>query len=957
MPEAQPKLLGMFDDWLVRRERTFEAWITSKRTGRPSCYKAYSILFVPFALLVLAGLLLELRELIWYVDGLNQYYPFFVREGALIREIVGGLLSGQGLNIPMWEWNSGYGADVLVTFDVFLDPLNLVSAITPPALSEWVFQLLVVLRFYLAGLAFTFYCRTRGENHAGTVLGALLYSLSGAALMAVKWTSGIHALILFPLVLAGAERILADRRPWVFVASFATLAFVSYFFTYMAGILLVGYLAVRVCMVEGERLTPKRFLMWVVRFFGLVVLCLMLAGIVLVPSVMALLQMGRVTDAKAAVPIVYSFDYYLRMLGDFLSIHEVGSDTYQGFGGVAFLACLAFFSRPGNKVLKRALVVLFVLMCVPAFGSLMNGLNYATNRWAWAYALCMALVLTRATPALLRPDARLRGVLVVGTVAYGLLFVIYAFRIEANVAGFAALVVALLVLLVTQGFAARRSVLVLALGLTMCVVGFYMLSKDEGGIGKMQDPAGTSYAMLTSRSANTLARETGDESWWRYDAGQSSINAPTPIYRIRNDSLVLGVRGIDFYNSVYNNGVDAFHTELAVAGDEVNFAYQNLQGRSDLLSLVGVKYYLYRGDGTDALPHGFSEGDVVVERGVADVPYRLHVSRDSLSVGTGHTRVLTSGDYAALSPVERQQALLQAVVLDEKDATGVSAVRADVGGLAFESEDVTSEVASANGVVCEPGRFVVERAGATVTLGTHGKARADTLLYVRGLSYRGIGPSGAHSEEELAAMPWYSRAKMLVEDLSYVEPSHYEIMMSTDVSAKCGYVTNYTPKSHMYGGKDTWLVDLGYADEPAQSVTITFDVPGIYTYESLQVQTQTYDLHPAWLEERRSAMLEEVVQGCNHLSGTIKADEPQILLLTIPYSEGWSAQVDGEPAKLMRADTAFMAIDLPAGEHRIELHYMTPGLVQGAIVSAAGVACLAVLAVVLRWRDRTRDRC
>ena len=104
-------------------------------------------------------------------------------------------------------------------------------------------------------------------------------------------------------------------------------------------------------------------------------------------------------------------------------------------------------------------------------------------------------------------------------------------------------------------------------------------------------------------------------------------------------------------------------------------------------------------------------------------------------------------------------------------------------------------------------------------------------------------------------------------------------------------------------------------------------------------------------------MLEEVVQGCNHLSGTIKADEPQILLLTIPYSEGWSAQVDGEPAKLMRADTAFTAIDLPAGEHRIELRYMTPGLVQGAIVSAAGVACLVVLAVVLRRRDRTRDRC
>ena len=957
MSEDRPKVLEKLDNWLARRERTFATWMTSRRTGRPSCYKAYTILFVPLALFVLAGLLFERRELIWLVDGLSQYYPFFIREGSLIREVVGGLFSGQGLNIPMWEWNGGYGADTLVTFDVFLDPLNLVSAVTPPALSEWVFQLLVVLRFYLAGLAFTFYCEVRGENRSGTVLGALLYSLSGAALMAVKWTSGIHALILFPLVLAGSERILANKRPWVFIASLTTLAFVSYFFTYMAGILLVGYLAVRVCMVEGSRLTPKRFLIWVARFFGLAVLCLLLAGIVLVPSVIALLQMGRVSDVKAAIPIVYSFDYYVRMLGDFLSIHEVGSDTYQGFGGVAFLACLALFSQSDNKVIKRVLLALFVLMCVPAFGSFMNGLNYATNRWVWAYALCMALVLVRMTPVLYAPDARLRGVLVIGTIAYGLLFVIPAFRMEANVAGFAALAVALLALLITQGFVARRSVLVLALGLTMGVMGFYMLSEQEGGIGKMQDPLGASYVMLTSRSANSLAQETGDESWWRYDAGQSSVNAATPIYRIRNDSLVLGVRGIDFYNSVYNNGVDAFHTELALAGDGVNFSYQNLQGRSDLLNLLGVKYYLFRGDGTDALPHGFSEGDVAVERPVADIPYRLNVSHDNLSVGTGYAKVLTSGEYAALSPVEKQQALLQAVVLSDGDAQEVkSATRTDARGLSFESEDVGFEVASATGVTCEPGRFVVASGGATVTLGVRGRSQADTLLYVRGLSYQGIGPSGALSEEERASMSWVRRVRTFFADLSYVEPSRYEIMMTSDVSDKRAYVVNNTPKSHMFGGKDTWLVDLGYSDEPAQAITITFDQPGIYTYESLQVQTQTYGLHDAWFEERRSASLENVVQGCNRLSGVATAKEPEVMLLTIPYSSGWTAQVDGEPAKIMRADTAFMAIELPAGEHRIELRYMTPGLVQGALVSAAGLVCLVALAVVLRRWDRSRAR-
>lgn len=922
-----------------------------------SCYRAFSLLFLPFALLVLLALPLAGRELIWNIDGLGQYYPFFVREGAWIREIVGGLFSGQGLNVPLWEWNSGYGVDTLTSFDVYFDPLNLVSGITPPKLSEWAFQLLIVLRFYLSGMAFIFYCRTRGENRAGTVLGALLYSLCGAAITAVKWSSGIHALMLFPVVLAGAELVLRRERPWVFVASLALLAVMSYYFTYMACILLVGYLAIRVCMVEGKDLTLGRFMRWVGVFAGLVVLCMLIAGIVLVPSVLVVMGMGRVSQAKAAVPLLYSFDYYMRMIGDFLSIHEVGSDTYQGFGGVAFLACLTMFASRGQKVLKRIVLLLFVLMCIPFFGSIMNGMNYATNRWAWAYALCIALVLVRMAPALLELDSRMRTLLVVGTCAYGVFFIVPAFRIEANVAGFAALAVSLLLLLATDGFRARRSILVALLALTMAVNGFYALAADEGGIANGQVPFGMAYSKHTSASANSLACETNDDSWWRYDAGQSGPNVSAPIARIRNNSLVLGVRGVDFYNSVYNDKVDQFHSELAVLGDESNFSYSNLQGRSDLLSLLGVKYYLRPDNGSDSLPYGFADGDTVVQHPVLDVPFSLVRSHAALSVGTGFSKAITAESYASLSPVERQQALLQAVVLDARD--GDSVAGADIvgaGDLSFESRDVPFEVAQTSGVTCEQGRFVVAADGGSVTLAVEGEHGADTYVFFSHLLYTAMKPSDFVPEEARSNMLWYRRANLLAQDLAFRAPTEYVLNITSDVSGKTAFIANYTPENHMYGGKDTWLADLGHADEPVRSITITFGKAGSYTYDDLRVQVQRHEQHDEWIRERQETSLEQVSQGCNSLTGTVKTSKPQLLLLTIPYSDGWSARVDGEPAKLLRADTAFMAIDLPAGEHRIELRYMTPGLVQGALVSAAGLACLVVLAVVLRRRDHAHDR-
>ena len=948
---------GRIDAWLSRREQSFEHMARSRRTGSISCYRAYSLLFLPFALLVLLALPLAGRELIWNIDGLGQYYPFFVREGSWIREIVGGLFAGRGLNVPLWEWNSGYGVDVLTSFDVYFDPLNLVSAITPPKLSEWVFQLLVVLRFYLSGLAFVFYCRMRGEGRLGTVLGALLYALCGAALTAVKWSSGIHALMLFPVVLAGAEIVLKRGRPWVFIAGLTILAVISYYFTYMACILLVGYLAIRVCMVEGKGLTPGRFLRWVGIFAGLVILCMLIAGIVLVPSALAVMDMGRVSQAKAAVPILYSFDYYMRMIGDFLSIHEVGSDTYQGFGGLAFLACLTLFSSRDQTALKRIVVVLFVLMCIPLFGSIMNGMNYATNRWAWAYALCIALVLVRAASSLISLNPRTRTVLVVGTCAYGIFLLVPTFRLEANVAGYAALVLSLLLLIATSGFRARRAVLAMTLAITLAVNGFYALSADEGGIANGQVPLGMAYSKHTTASSNSLACEVRDDSWWRYDAGQSGPNVSAPIARIFNNSLLLGVRGIDFYNSIYNDAVDQFHNELAVLGDESNFSYSSLQGRSDLMSLLGVKYYLFRGNGTDSLPYGFSAADTVVEHDVLDVPFSLVRSRTALSVGTGFSKAITKESYDRLTPLERQQVLLQAVVLESRESGNVrGAATVSPEDLSYESRDVPFEVTQASGVTCEEGRFVVGENGGAVTLATEGVQGADTLVFFSHLTYRGMKPSDFVSEEAKANMLWYRRANLLAQDLSFHAPVQYALNLKSDVSQKTAYIGNYTPENHLYGGKDTWLADLGYADEPVRSITITFGQAGMYTYDDLRVQVQKHELHDGWIKERQAASFEQVEQGCNRLAGTISNAEPEVLLLTIPYSDGWTAQVDGAPAKIMRADTAFMAIDLPAGEHRIELRYVTPGLVQGALVSTAGLACLVVLVVALRFRDRPRVR-
>lgn len=934
--------------WLCKQEQ---------RAIQSGCYRTFSRIFVPLSILVLIALPLGGRSLIWFVDGLSQYYTFFVYEGQWIRNVVGSLLGGGGFNVPLWEWCMGYGVDVPATFDVFLDPLNLTSAITPPFLSEWVFQLLFFVRLYLAGLGFIFYCQTRGEKKTGTVLGALLYALCGAALTGVRWSSGLHALVLFPVILAGAERILAGKKPWVFVATLSLLAIVSYYFTYMVLVLLVLYLALRVCMVERDRgnLSLKVFLAWTGRFAGLVVLCLLVAGFALVPAAFGLMGMDRLVDSATEVPLLYGVDYYRNFLLGFLSIHEVGSDTYQGFGGMAFFACmLLFVRRDKNRELRAVFVVLTVCLLLPCVGSFMNVMNYASNRWAWAYDLCVCLVLVRMTPTLLVCDGRTRRVLVGGTAVYALLLLFPPCRVETTVAGMAALLASLLGVTLWRGPDLRRSVLVGGLSLTLIVNGMYFLSPNEGGVASGQTPIGATYSMLTSRSIDQLSCEVDDSDWWRYDANQAPSTAGSPMVRIRNNSLILGKQAISFYNSVYNDGIDAFHTELGVVGDDINFSFADIQGRSDLLALLGVRYFLYRPDGTDALPYSFEATDVAAGREVAGFNYQVVRSDQALPLGVAYEHVLTRSEYLALSPVQRQQALLQAVVLadgaDLRGGKGATTVRA--GDLVFEDRELPFTIEGSAGVTVEDGRIVASVPKGVVTLKFEGVPEADTYLYVDGLDYESVPPSTYVSEEKKAGMPWFSKAKLLAGDFQFHPVLSYEVDATSDVSPLECRITNSVRSYHMYGGKSMWLGNLGYAQEAAHTITLRLTDAGIYTYDDLKVVAETHAHRDAWIRERMQNTLQNVVQGCNRLTGDIDLPGAQTLLLTVAYSKGWSAKVDGKPAELLRADTGFMALNLEAGHHEVELTYQTPGLFVGVCVTGVGLLALGVFAIVIRRTNK-----
>ncbi len=94
--------------------------------------------------------------------------------------------------------------------------------------------------------------------------------------------------------------------------------------------------------------------------------------------------------------------------------------------------------------------------------------------------------------------------------------------------------------------------------------------------------------------------------------------------------------------------------------------------------------------------------------------------------------------------------------------------------------------------------------------------------------------------------------------------------------------------------------------------------------------------------------MHQVGNSTGRVSGKITLDKPKILCLTIPYSKGWTAYVDGNRTKIYQANSMYIGLPLDAGTHEIVLTYKTPGSQMGTGISEIGAAVCIMLFIARR---------
>ncbi|MCB2205485.1 YfhO family protein [bacterium] len=93
-----------------------------------------------------------------------------------------------------------------------------------------------------------------------------------------------------------------------------------------------------------------------------------------------------------------------------------------------------------------------------------------------------------------------------------------------------------------------------------------------------------------------------------------------------------------------------------------------------------------------------------------------------------------------------------------------------------------------------------------------------------------------------------------------------------------------------------------------------------------------------------SASVKMVDFGINGFAYDVSTPETAILKISeVYYPSGWTATIDGKPVDILRTDYALRAVVVPAGEHRVEMHFEPETYEAGLIVTTVTNYLLAIV--------------
>ena len=754
-------------------------------------------------------------------------------------------------------------------------------------------------------------------------------------------------MVYLPLLFLGVEQVLAKRRPYLLIVTVFLAAVSNFYFFYMLAIITAIYTVYRLCCLY-DRHSVKQAVGGLLQVTLWAVVGVLMSAAILLPVILTFIGDNR-NGVQYPLTLLYDADFYRNFLAAYTTSHNQAYQTYLGFNAVALPAiCLLYFKRkPEEKPLRILFLLATAALLIPVFGWALNGFSYMANRWVWAYSLLVAYIVTTQWKKL-RHITVGQAVACVGALALYSLLTIPLMTTDTRNIAVSVLLAFLIIVLCALAPKFKKKHLATALVLVLVLTSFtgnaaYFYSSH----GKHKTDTFVATEKVNRRIKGASGRKVkkaakSDKSFYRYTGDNVECN----------EELLAHISGSSFYWSLQNPNVAQYVTETEQPVEN-SYRYNRLNTSAALNALTGVKYYAAT-KSTTTLPYGFTP-----------LQGKIYQSGNALPLGYTYDSAITRADYEKLSSLKKQQALLQGVVLDSVPTGTAQAT------LSFTDKSLPYTITTDKNVAVDGKKIHVYDKGAKVTLHFNGTPNSETYLRMGLRNYTDYPAYTYYKTQENDPLHRYSTDKWNKKDdsqkayvrrkaRSFKVPSSLTLQYTAhtaDGAALTPQSTVTCTQTHLrFEGYKVQMVNAGYSKDAKTDITVTFNARGIYDFSTLEVLEQPMTDTDRQVAKLAENTLENIQIGTDTIDGTVTLDRSKILLLTIPYCDGWTATVDGKEAQLLQANTMFSALALEPGEHTIHLTYRTPHLKAGLAVSVLGFAAFGATLLCTEVKKRKEKK-
>lgn len=901
------------------------------------------------------------KTFVWAVDGVSQHYSFLkYLSGHSLSELLGGI-----------DLVGAVGTDTLVNYLYYglFDPFYMIARILPNSWLIASYEIIVILKFLVTALIMFLYLRHKKIEWWTATIFSTVYMLSGYALvMFARHPMLACGMMYLPLLIWGVENLFDHKRPYLFLITNILLLLSNFYMFYMCAIFVVVY---ALCYVSGtgKKIFSKSSILTYCYIALLYLVTALICAVILLPMMYGFFTSARGENKGFVFPTI---NVYLQLLLGLFA--PVNAQNFYVIGISFIILILLFFGlcEGKDKTYKVLSITMLCALILPFVGYIMNAFNYVSGRWFYLFIFTAvvqsALVIkqyktSKPTSHSIVRVTKYFSLVVLAIACFGGMVACASLCKKANVGN----MVQLLLYIVNLGVGLALGVYVVVSkkltayllkkidNLAMVKENQLLVVKDNkstninenredvknknnaenkndetnnrkpkksfqcrlAGLFSIKNVqiavlvvcliAGFGYNIyyakqfrtvdmihnLTTSKDETYLGSLYQDTFFRVDKSYRATKDYFGNYE--NNGVVSGYASTYNYNTVSNGYVYEYLKSIGQAGYTHTLGMGGLQGRLAPNAILSTSYYLsYAQD----IPYGYEK---------VEGTDQVLTNTKSLPFGFVYKKILSEKEYLALPYEERANAMLQACVVENGQTDVALESRATKVECLQDCHEVTI-----NGNKIKAGK------NASITLTFEAQNNAECVLILKNFRVN-------HDHDGL--------------DKHIVNVTTPQLQVRKG-SAQA--VQNlYDKGAQMYHGITNFVFPLGMC-EGTNNVTLSM-TNGEYSFDDIAIfkyNREQYDSDIAKFNEH----LTDLQLGHNEISGTLSTTGGQ-LFISMPYSKGWTAYVDGVATTIDQCNIGFMGLRVSEGTHKIKLVYHTPYLHQGKLISL--VSCVVLLASIV----------